>query len=167
MKLKTLRVLFLFLAIQVFAINTASSNLSHWNLVRQDNKTQVWELKSRKDVIGTFQMQTRDRPIDWSKIKTKSFFTKVKSQKQKMLSLIGITNWTVSKSQWTAKRNHHELIIKGSYQNRARQIISFYEVHLFYKHKTYQILVSHSQKVPLSLRIISQFVSYIKKRAVP
>ena len=144
----------------------AQDYLSSWRLVRQDNNVWVWKLAGTREVIGTFQTKIRAKSIDWTKIKSKSFFLNLKREKQKMLSMIGITNWVVRNSQWRRKKDHYELTLIGSYKNAQNKRISFREVHLFYKRKTHQILLSYPSKTPIKRSIASQFVSKAKRMAL-
>ena len=141
-------ILFIFLSLFVTKQNfvEAKTSLSPWRLTYSDRHSQTWKLKNRRDVIGALQTNTRKKTIDWTKIKTKDFFLNLKRSKKQILSKIGISDWTVTKSTWKKKSNHHELTMEGSYKDIKNQTIYFHEVHLFYKRRTKQILVSYLYK---------------------
>ena len=155
--------LFFVIALIISLPVSAQDSPSSWRLVRQSNNVWVWKLAGTREVIGTFQTRIRVRSIDWTKIKSKNFFLKLKREKQKMLSMIGITNWVVRNSQWRKKKDHYELTLIGSYKNAQNKLISFREMHLFYKRKTHQILLSYPSKTPIKRSIASQFISQAKK----
>ena len=135
-----------------------------WRLVRQTNNVWVWKLAGTRDVIGTFQTQQRTSSINWRKVKSKAFFEKLTKEKQEMLAMIGISQWTVTSSRWVKKKDHYELQLRGSYRNAQNKKIKFHEVHLFYKDKTHQILIAHPLKHRMTRHIAGQFLSIAKNR---
>ena len=118
---------------------------SPWLLTRQTGNVWVWKLKGASNVIGTFQIEQRSRPIHWKKIKSKKFFLDLIHKKKKMLSLIGVKKWRVKRSNWKNQEGYRELTMEGSYYNSQDHFIDFKEVHLFYPRKTLQILLSHQR----------------------
>ena len=156
-------ILFIFLFFFEPSALEAQHNLSHWQLAHSERNSQIWRLKNRTDVIGTFQTHTRKKAIDWTKIKTKNFFLNLTRSKQQVLSRVGITDWTVKKSTWKKRKNHHELKIEGAYRDIKNQTVYFHEVHRFYKRKTQQILVSYPTKKPIKPADVHRFIASVKK----
>ena len=160
------KALFFVIALTVSISVSAQDSPDSWRLVRQGNNVWVWKLIGTREVIGTFQTKIRAKSIDWTKIKSKDFFLNLKREKQKMLSMIGITGWVVKSSQWRRKKDHHELTLIGSYKNAQNRHINFREVHLFYKQKTHQVLLSYPSDIPIKRSIASQFMLKAKSMAL-
>lgn len=138
---------------------------SPWLLTRQTGNVWVWKLKGASNVIGIFQTEQRSRPIHWEKIKSKKFFLDLIHKKRKMLSLIGIKEWKVKRSNWKKQKGYRELTMEGSYYNSQNHLIDFKEVHLFYPRKTLQILLSHPRKRLVKTEVASQFIKDVKEMA--
>ena len=159
--------LILFILLSLFTTEQnfaeAKTSPSPWRLTHSDRYSQTWKLKNRRDVIGAFQTNTRKKAINWTKIKTKKFFLNLTRNKQQVLSRIGISDWTVRKSTWKKKSNHHELTMEGSYKDIKNQTIYFHEVHLFYKRRTKQILVSYPTKKPIKKTTVHRFIASVKQ----
>ena len=156
-------ILFVFLCLFPPSTLEAQRSLGQWQLTHSERGSQIWKLKNRRDVIGTFQIHTRKKAIDWKKIKTKKFFLNLTRQKQQVLSKIGISDWTVRKSAWKKRANHHELTLEGSYRDIKNQPVYFHEIHRFYKRKTQQILVSYPTKRPVKKAVVHRFIASVKK----
>ena len=156
----------IFLAITfTFNISLRAEPLENpWRMVRQTDDVWVWKLEGTRDVIGTFQTKRRTSNINWENVKSKSFFEKLTQEKQKMLSMIGISHWTVTNSRWVKKKDHYELQLRGSYQNAQNKEIRFHEIHLFYEDKTHQILMAYPSTRSMTRSIASQFTSMAKNR---
>lgn len=135
----------------------------NWQLAHDKNNMWVWMLKNQKDVIGTLHITQRPQPIDLKGFQGKSFLKTFKNERQKILKIMGISQWTVNEHQFKRASNYYKLTLEGTYWNAQNQLISFYEIYLFYPQKTYQILFSHPFQNRIRRNVASQFIAKAKK----
>ena len=136
-----------FFLLSSFVFSTAADqtklNLSSdWHFIRTSDHVSTWKLKTDPQTIIVFQSHEKTNEIDWTNTDSSAFFQKFKKQKQQIFDMIGISEWTAFDHQWNKKKNHFELIIKGSYKNSGEDLVFFHEYHIFFKKSTHQILIT-------------------------
>ena len=154
------------IAIVFSSFPLSASSLEGWKSVRQENQVHVWKLKNNPEVIGTFRSEVTSKPVDWTKIKSEKFFKNFVDEKRKILRLIGITNWKSRKYIWEKKKKHYKLVVDGTYLNSSAQTVKFIEHHLFFKNKTYQMLLINPSKKEIKKEVIHRFFSSVKAMMV-
>ena len=161
-----IRLLFIVAIAFSSSFSLGASSLKGWKLVRQDKQVRVWKLKSNLEVIGTFRSEAKSKPVDWTKIKSEKFFKKLVDKKKKILHLIGIVDWKAEKYIWEKQKNNYKLVINGTYVNSLAQTITFTEHHLFFKNKTYQMLLTNPSQKEIKKEVIQRFFSSVKTMMV-
>lgn len=132
-----------------------------WQLARQTSDVWIWTIKGNSHITGTLRSQAKVKPTDWQKIKSPEFFKDLTKKKRRILSLIGIIQWEANTYNWKKKKDHHELVIKGSYLNGSGQKVQFTEHHLFFKYATHQILVTAPLKSKIKRDVTNRFIASV------
>jgi hypothetical protein len=103
---------YLILFIIFYSLSAGAFN-SEWILATNEENVKVWLRKGNSEVTGSVEKRTRQTLTNWSTIKNGSYFKKYEAQKQKMLSLIGVTHWQTTQSTWKKSKSYFFLSIEG------------------------------------------------------
>ena len=134
-----------------------------WQLSRQTDNVWLWKFKGRPDVIGTLQSNSHARPLDWKAITSEQFFENLTDKKRTVLRLIGISNWKVHSSNWEKNPQYHQLYLSGSYLDSQQVPTRFIEMHYYFPHKSWQILLTFPESKKLNSKMTQLFLNSMKK----
>lgn len=118
---------------------------SEWKPVREVEGVFTYTLKSNSDTIGVFHTQDLSKPLSFEEAKSKKFMEEVTKNKKKMLAVMGITDWTMTRQKLTNRKGHLKWSIEGHYKNSSGEQVFFNEVHLYFPRQLHQILVTSSE----------------------
>lgn len=112
-----------------------------------------WSLKRKIDDISIYQSKNLTRlTVNYrsTKLKNKKFtkdlLNKIKKDKEKMLAMIGVTDWKVDKTDLNKKNGVTNIKLAGSYVDSSQEKIYFVEYHYYSKSKRLQILLTNPKK---------------------
>ncbi len=154
----------IFISLLFFLSTAAIASPSGWKLSRDVNGVKVWQLEKNSDVTGSLEKRKTGKKINWLNIKQKDFFKKLEEKKKKMLSFIGISEWK-GKYKWQPKKEHHELLVNGSYRDWSGQKITFAEVHIYRANETIQILHTRPTATINGDKLASRIIAHMKNQA--
>lgn len=128
----------------LFIISQAAlTQTRDWELKSDTNGVKVWMLKSNPLVTASKEDRFHKKEIDWKEIGSKDFFNKFENHKRRVLSLIGVKEWSADQMDWKLeKKGKGVLTVSGSYLDSSRRKIVFKEVHIYSGLKTTQILLT-------------------------
>ena len=137
---------------------TISSSFASWKFHNQYDKTFIYKapLGSRLVVEGKMTA-TKKKKF------TKKFLIEIEKKKEKMLAIIGVTNWQVSKRNIIRHKDYVELNFSGSYRNRKGENIFFVENHYYKPRSKIQFLITNSNKEKLEKDLKENSFEKIKK----
>ena len=130
----------------------AAHNIEGWKFVRLADGVSTYKLKTDKNTIGVFHSQTAKKPVNWKKINPDTFFIKIIEEKQSLMSMIDVFDWTTNERSWSKKGRGFELTMSGSYTDKKDKKIYFREYHFYLPKKTHQVLITSPNKELLSTR---------------
>lgn len=137
-----------------------------WTLTSNIDGTKTWQLISNTDVTGSLANRKTASPIDWNTTNGEDFFKAFEEKKKKMLSIIGIVDWKVTKHSWIKFKNYNQLEITGSYTDSKKQDISFTEQHLYYPDRTLQMLHTHPKELKNAEKYSKDILDIMRSTAV-
>ena len=149
--LKIIISLFLILSASSLAKNTSSrtgatnkqhSNIEGWKFVRLADGVFTYKLEKDKNTVGVFHSQTAQNSVNWNKINPDTFFTKIIEDKNLLMTMIHIFDWTTNDRKWVKKGKGFELTMQGSYTDKKGEKIYFSEYHFYLPRTTHQILIT-------------------------
>lgn len=137
---------------------------TQWELKSEHNEVQVWMFKANPLVTATFEERKNKKKIDWNKVGSEDFFTKLEGKKSKVLGLMGVKDWKVNQKEWKPeKKGSGKLVLKGSYVDSKGRKIKFQEVHIYKDSETRQVLATWPLEVKSgeqeALRIIEYLIT--------
>ena len=77
---------------------------------------------------------------------SKDLLRRLKKDKEKMLALIGVTNWKVDKTDLYDNKGITSIRLAGSYIDSFQKKVHFVEYHYYSSSKRLQILLTNSTK---------------------
>ena len=82
---------------------------------------------------------------------SKDLLDQLKEDKQKMLSLIGVNEWEISKSDIQKNNDTTNVVLEGSYLDTAGNTTHFVEYHFYAPAKNLQLLLTNENFSKLKL----------------
>lgn len=142
---------------------------SNWSIVSEVDGVKVWQHKANPELTGSWQEFPVKKKLDWSpegKENTqKEYFKSLEDKKKKMLSFIGVTDWTVEQYKWNSpSEGKEELIVEGHYKDSTGKKIYFKELHQFAEDKTTQFLHTRPYDAPDGENRAKEFFDFIKSK---
>ncbi|MBP9680843.1 MAG: hypothetical protein KBD76_05525 [Bacteriovorax sp.] len=153
---------YLILFIIFYSLSAGAFN-SEWILATNEENVKVWLRKGNSEVTGSVEKRTRQTLTNWSTIKNGSYFKKYEAQKQKMLSLIGVTHWQTTQSTWKKSKSYFFLSIEGSYTDSSQQDIVFIEEHFYFPTQTIQLLHTRPRTLIEGDKLGKEILNEMKK----
>ena len=117
-------------------------NIEGWKFIRLTNGVFTYKLEKDKNTVGVFHSQTAQNSVNWNKINPDTFFTKIIEDKNLLMTMIHIFDWTTNDRKWVKKGKGFELTMQGSYTDKKGEKIYFSEYHFYLPRTTHQILIT-------------------------
>jgi len=131
--------LFIALFILMTTLPTLGLELS---LVRSSNDNELWRIPEVKGSYLALTKKKNEKSFSLQGLEDESFIKKLEEDKKGMLSMMGISNWKVSKRNWQKAKGVKTLSLHGTYIDRSGSIIHFIEEHKYTKEITHQALLT-------------------------
>ncbi len=139
--------LLIILSIFLLSLQTLAADLS---LVRSSKHKELWKVMAIKGSYVALSKSKNENAFSLSGLDKKGFIEKLENDKKKMLSMMGISNWQVSKRSWKSNKSKKVLSLYGSYKDRNGNLVNFIEKHHYSKKMTHQALLTIVNKDALS-----------------
>ena len=145
----------MFCSNSTFAANIFSSL---WNLNSDNTIAQVYHAKNKNNVFASVMIQKQRTNI--SLLKEADFLNKLQSEKKEILTMIGITQWKLTKNQWV----QNNLYMEGTYQDKNGTKIFFKEVHIYHSDSFKQLLFTQNASQKYFSKLADSFFNYFQRK---
>ena len=129
-----------------------------WKPVREVEGVFTYALKSQSDTIGVFHTQALPQPLSFEEARSKKFMDEVTKNKKKMLAVMGITDWTMTRQKLTNRKGYMKWNIEGHYKDSSGEQVFFNEVHLYYPRQLHQILITSPEAGFIKNKVSKEFI---------
>ena len=128
----------------------AVSSQSNWILKRKYGDASIYTSHNKTRLTVKYKTATSKKG---RKNFSVEFVKKLERDKKKLLSLIGIKDWKVDKTQISNQYRAQNIILKGSYVDNSGAKIYFMERHVYFPAKNIQILMANKDEALLATDI--------------
>lgn len=113
----------------------------YWEHKRDSGLTKTWKLKKHKKTYVSKTVSESDKKIK-SKLQEDKYYQTLIADKQRMLTFVGVEDWTIEKKSWSFNKDKNLKIlhVEGNYHDSDGVKTYFIEKHIFYKFKVVQLL---------------------------
>ncbi|MCY4643709.1 MAG: hypothetical protein OXB88_03740 [Bacteriovoracales bacterium] len=112
-----------------------------WNLHKKYDDVSIY--KSKKGTRLTVRSSASESRGEKF---TKDLLKKLKKDKEKMLAMIGVEDWKISKTNLKTTDGVTSVRLAGSYMDKTQKIVHFVEYHYYSNDKKLQLLLTNRSK---------------------
>lgn len=152
------KIVLCFILLTQFAF--ASTNFKNWNLKNDFQTTKVWQHKSDQSLYASLEQSNIPSEKEY-----KNFLKDIKKiqlEKKKTLGLIGVSDWTASKSSWVKVSNRDFFEVEGTYTDNFDETVHFKEFHFIKDKSVVKVLFTSTKNSALNKNEINAFLKKVK-----
>ena len=150
----------------VFYTSAKPSNKS-WELDFEESGISVYRLKSNKEVKGVYHTDPSTPGVNWDQFTSAKVFKKWEEPKKKIMTAIGITDWVADDYEWKKEGKRHRFAVSGSYTNRKKKKVYFYEVQYYTTDLTLRLLITSPQRRVLRQSVVQrEFIQNVRRESL-
>ena len=133
----TIRIFTLFMFIVFFS----EPSFAAWTLRRSYNDVSIYTSENSTRLSVNYSPTKKKQ-----KRFTKKLLKRVKKEKERMLQIIGVTDWQIDRQDLNVENGVTSIVMTGSYVDSSQDRVYFTEYHYYSDSKKLQILLTNNNK---------------------